>query len=142
MRIINKIKTPKDFLFFLWELPQNLLGLIVIYITKAWYSVAWEDCYFTKKLKNAVSLGRFIILPDIFYNNLTVIRHERGHQKQSRQLGFLYLLVVGLPSVIRNIWDRIAHKKWSSAKRDQWYYGGFPEKQADILGGVKRCIKI
>ena len=52
--------------------------------------------------------------------------------------GPLYLLIIGLPSAIRNIYDRIAHRNWSVVDRTYWYYEGFPEKWADELGGVVR----
>jgi len=138
MKILNPVKNFKDFLLFIWQLPQNLIGIAVIQLTKAWYSVAWKDCYFTDKYDIGVSLGDFIIVSKNDYNNTVVLWHERGHQKQSQKYGWFYLLIVGLPSITRNIWDRIAHKKWSHWKREKWYYSHFPEKQADELGGVKR----
>jgi hypothetical protein len=53
-------------------------------------------------------------------------------------LGWLYLPLVGLPSIIGNIWDRLFHKKWSSDRREKWYYSRYPENWADKLGGVIR----
>ena len=138
MKILNPIKTPKDFVMFVHQLPQNVLGMLVIQVTHAWYSVAWEDCYFTDKLDAAVSLGDFIIAPKRCYNTTNVLWHERGHQKQSQKYGWLYLFIVGIPSAVRNIWDRIAHRKWTNEQHDKWYYSGFPEKQADKLGNVNR----
>ena len=53
-------------------------------------------------------------------------------------LGIMYLLIIGMSSFLRNIYDRIFHKKWLLTDRMTWYYSGFPEKQADKLGGVER----
>ena len=78
-KIIWKVKTAKDVRNFLWELPQNLLGLLLIHTTKAWYSVAWKDCYFTKKIKGVYSLGRFIVLSNEFYNSVFVIKAAREY---------------------------------------------------------------
>lgn len=94
MKIIRKVNTFKDFLFFIWELPQNLLGLFIIWIIGAWYSVAWKDCYFTKKIKGIYSLGRYIILSDEFYNSVSVIKRARAFQSLSRKYGWLYLFVL------------------------------------------------
>ena len=94
MKIIRKVKTFKDFLFFIWELPQNLLDLFIIWIIGAWYSVAWKDCYFTKKIKIAVSLGNYIILNSEYYNNPVKIGEEKELQKLSRKTGWFYLIVV------------------------------------------------
>ena len=94
MKILYRIKTVKDLLYFLWELPQNLLGILLIYTTKAWYSVAWKDCYFTKKIKGVYSLGRFIVLSNEFYNSVFVIKRARDFQNLSRKFGWLYLLML------------------------------------------------
>lgn len=94
MKILYRIKTSKDLLDFLWELQQNLLGMLLIYTTKAWYSVAWKDCYFTKKIKGVYSLGRFIVLSDEFYNSVSVIKAAREYQDLSRKFGWLYLPIL------------------------------------------------
>jgi len=40
--------------------------------------------------------------------------------------------------LFNNLWDRLFHKNWGAARRREWYYGRWPEKQADRLGGVTR----
>ena len=137
-KIIWKVKTAKDVRNFLWELPQNLLGLILIQITNAWYSVGWDDCYFTEKIDFAVSLGSYIVASRSLYNTFVVMKHEQGYQKLSRKYGWFYLPIVGIPSVIRYLIDRYAHKNWSYKDRERWYYSGFPEKQADKYANIKR----
>lgn len=62
------------------------------------------------------------------------ISHEAiGHAQQSRWLGWLYLLIIGLPSItwagIHRI-KRVA-ERWS-------YYDFYTEKWADKIAGVKR----
>lgn len=122
---------------YIWQLPQNILGLLCVLLSKAKLD-KYASIYVAKYFFNSgISLGNYIILQDKLYDE-TVIKHEKGHQKQSLYLGWLYLILVGIPSLIRNVWDRVAHKKWSYEKRVQWYYGGFPENWADKLGGVIR----
>ncbi|WP_237558582.1 hypothetical protein, partial [Cellulomonas carbonis] len=58
--------------------------------------------------------------------------HERGHVKQSIYLGWLYLPVIGVPSII-----------WAGLRRlglfaGRSYYSFYTESWADRLGGVKR----
>lgn len=134
----------KKLILYLWQLPQNLLGLLLIIICRAkrkhYYDI---PCYICKLFHSGISLGQYIILDEIYLrlpylDLIDVLKHENGHSKQSLRLGWLYLLVVGLPSIIRNIYDRIKHKKWSYTKRCKWYYGGYPENWADKLGEVKR----
>jgi hypothetical protein len=48
----------------------------------------------------AVSLGQFIFIFSRYGNVSYIERHEYGHTIQSHLLGPLYLLVVGLPSII------------------------------------------
>ena len=124
---------------YLYQLPQNLIGLLVIAFTKAQKQ---KKCgivfYHTNYSMFGVSLGNYIIIGGSVVEN--TVKHEYGHQFQSLYLGWLYLLVVGLPSVARNIWDRIAHRKWSYKKRSEWYFGGYPENWADKLGTVRRRL--
>ena len=123
-------------LLYIWQLPQNLLGLLVILFTGAEHD--WDD-YWTAKINMGVSLGSYIIIYDKCSRN--ELKHEQGHQKQSRYLGPLYLLIIGLPSALGNMWDRLFHKKWSVSKRVSWYYKQPWEAWADKLGGVKERLK-
>lgn len=121
------------FFEYLWQLPQNILGLIVIWVTKS----KKIECgnYYKTELNIGVSLGSYIIIGNV---TETTLKHEKGHQKQSLYLGWLYLLIVGIPSISRNIYDRLFHRKWTNDERIKWYYSQFPEKQADELGRVER----
>lgn len=127
----------KKFILFIWQLPQNILGLLVILFTGA---VKIECYYFTNKCSEfGVSLGNFIIFGGYYLpSSLGDLRHEQGHQKQSLYLGWLYLILIGLPSIIGNIYDRMFHKKWDNIRRVKWYYNQPWEKWADKLGGVNR----
>ena len=127
---------------FLWQLPQNVLGFILSIGTEKWLCPKGtidnkEDVYvwYSDHIFNCgVSLGRYIILDTKYlnYEHDITIKHEHGHQKQSRILGWLYLLTIGLLSVSGNIYDRIFHKGY------KWYYNQPWEAWADKLGGVKR----
>ena len=134
----------KQFLLILWQLPQYLLGLSLIKITKAVRRVTsgYVWYYFDRaggfnRFFSGVSLASIILLP---YEDLTVIKHERGHSKQSLILGWLYLPVVGIYSaVFCNLWDRRFHTKWNLYDRAYWYYKlRWTERWADKLGGVDR----
>lgn len=121
----------KNFLLYLWQLPQNLLGLLVILITGAFK--AKDGRYWVTGIGGfGVSLGTYIIFGDMNgrYEPLeNSIKHEQGHQKQSLYLGPLYLLVIGLPSVIGNLLNRVIRFDYYRQPWEHW---------ADILGGVKR----
>ena len=116
----------KRILFYLWQLPQNLLGLVVIFFSKAKKDKTLNSIYNTEN-QFGVSLGNYIIIYE--HCSYTDIKHEWGHQKQSLYLGPFYLLVIGLPSALGNL----IHRK---IKFD--YYKQPWERWADKLGGVKR----
>lgn len=128
----------KKFLLYLWQLPQNVLGMLVIAFTKAVYSTDY-DIWVADGYHFGVSLGRFIILGG--HAESTSVLHERGHQRQSLYLGWFYLLLIGLPSALGNVYDQIAHQEWYLSDREKWYYSQPWEKWADKLGGVDRGIE-
>ena len=115
----------KNILLYLWQLPQNLLGLAVIAFTRAEKK---GGIYHADGRRFGVSLGNYIIFRGFF--NATDEKHETGHQKQSLYIGWLYLLVIGLPSVVGNLLNRVI---------DFDYYKQPWEAWADRLGGVERC---
>lgn len=135
----------KETVLFLWQLPQNVLGALVVLFTRAEKVFTFATgrrkwFYGTDRWAFGVSLGYFIIFGtkgDI-YPCKSDLEHEMGHQVQSRILGPLYLIVVGLPSLLGNRWDVAAHKKWSVERRVQWYFAQPWEAWADRLGGVIR----
>ncbi|MBQ4432755.1 MAG: hypothetical protein IJP65_04135 [Bacteroidales bacterium] len=86
--------------------------------------------------KIGISLGKYIILHPS--PSQAELAHEHGHQMQSRYLGWLYLVVIGIPSIVGNVWDTWFHRKWSAAEHVQWYYALPWEHWADRLGEVSR----
>lgn len=126
----------KAVLLWIWQAPQNIAGLLLIAVFRAEKKEAAGIVYYDAKMKSGVSLGNYILLDRRYYPDDNTVKHEHGHQIQSRWLGPVYLLTVGIVSASRNIWDRIAHKNWTYAERHQWYYSAWPEDQANRLGGV------
>ena len=124
----------KSIFLYIWQLPQNIIGLLVILFTGA--KKDYRNLWISDKYNFGVSLGNYVIFGG-FPNNKDV-QHERGHQKQSLYLGWFYLIIIGLPSFIGNIYDRIAHKNWDWKDSYNWYYKQPWEAWADKLGGVER----
>ena len=129
----------KEILLYIWQLPQNLLGLLLIklYGDCSLYNVDnGRRFYSSSHMPSGISLGNYIILYKATFGE--DYHHEYGHSIQSRWLGWFYLLVIGLPSLIGNIWDRLFHRNWSYKDSVRWYYSQLWEAWADHLGGVKR----
>ena len=119
---------------WLWQLPQNLLGLLLIAILRPEDKYEFEGvtiCYATQ-MRGGISLGRYIIIRSHLkdYAGRTE-KHELGHCRQSRMLGWFYLPVIGIPSLLWAAW-------WNEG-RNRSYYSFYTERWADHLGGVKRC---
>ena len=129
---------------WVWQFPQNLVGFLMSRRPESIEEYKGIKVYYTHNtLGCGVSLGDYIIM-DADHLKLPpkdkeqTIKHEYGHHRQSLYLGWLYLLVVGLWSAIRNRYHVWFHKDWESAKATAWYYGSFPENWADKLGEVER----
>lgn len=79
----------------------------------------------TKGTKGSVSLGKYVFLSYMASDRIKL--HEIGHTKQSLMLGPLYLLVIGIPSIL---WAAM-HKTVAPKKDYYWFY---TERWADKLG--------
>ena len=131
----------KKIVLWLWQLPQNVVGFCLTRKPKIVQYYKNVPIYYTKNVFGAgVSLGNYIVLDVNYYTGHVTnsIKHEYGHSRQSLYLGWLYLIVVGLPSVCGNLIDRLFHKSWDIQKRCRWYYGQPWENWADKLGTVQR----
>ena len=133
----------KKILLYLWQLPQNLIGLILTKLLKSEYRFEYRISYYAVNgfFNSAISLGKYILIDNVYLLARekvleNVLKHEKGHSIQSKYLGWFYLFVIGIPSIVRNIYDRVLHKKWLLSDRMNWYYDHFPENWADKLGGV------
>ena len=119
----------KKLLLWLWCFPQNLVGLIVKHVTKA--EKKGNHYRFHSKL-GSVSLGEYIFLCPEHWHNITVLKHENGHRVQSRILGWLYIPVILIPSLIH------AYRFKKSGKDKKEYYKFYTERWADKIAGIKR----
>lgn len=130
------MKKIKKILLYSWQLPQEIIGSFLVLILKGKQTKYGIIGIYTvpNLCHSGISLGDYIIFDNRIEVSETDVLHEYGHQLQSRMLGPLYLLIVGIPSLIRNIYSRIKKKD------EKWYYSRFPENWADKLGGVNSRI--
>lgn len=124
------MKKIKEVLLYLWQFPQNLLGLLFLLFIRGEerHALGGINFYYAKGFAGGISLGKYIILG---YKCDKSVRHEYGHCIQSKKLGWLYLLVVGLPSLIHAAF----HDCESVGKT---YYHFWTETWADKLMNIKR----
>jgi len=130
------------FIFILnctWGIVQSLMGFIVflVFINKPhfWYKssvVTVNVSVRSMKIQGGLSLGNFIFttcnMEKEQIENSRLIKHEFGHALQSALLGPLFLIVIGLPSVI---WAG-CFAGWRR-KHNKNYYSFYTESWADRL---------
>ena len=93
---------------WVWQLPQNLLGVvwknikkdsIITPISNNDIESVGAKAYLIKA-GGAVTLGKYVFISQTYRDQGTIIKHECGHVKQSKMLGPLYLIVIGVPSIL------------------------------------------
>lgn len=142
----------KEILLWLWQLPQNLLGLVLILFYKPEACIILQNgnkVYFSRNMVGGISLGKYSIINSYYAGlktgdktmkpieelvQLDVVKHEGiGHGTQSRYLGWFYLLVIGLPSIIwAGLYGSIIPYTHNG------YYKFPTEASADRIAGIKR----
>lgn len=139
---MNKIlKVILNIILIPWQLPQIIVGLIILSVLKAKgklttvfdYKTSWVFWH-NDPTYTGVSLGPIIILNERNYkdSDLKTVKHEYGHCIQSFILGSIYLLIIGFVSlVINNLLWKVFYPVLP-----YFYYSHFPELWADQLGGV------
>lgn len=120
-----------EILLWIWQAPQNVVGL-VFRLIYGWTAILFRgvDVVVSSRFPGGISLGRTIVVKRSYLANTDTWNHEYGHTRQSLYLGPFYLFVVGIPSLL---WAWY----WNPS-RGVSYYSFYTEKWADKLGGVVR----
>lgn len=99
-------------LLYLWQLPQNVVGLVFLLYFKIFHGATlidqtkWSTAYSSKGMSGGISLGAYCFLSESQARRKENIAHELlGHTPQSRLLGPLYLIVIGIPSLLNATFD-------------------------------------
>ena len=117
-------------IWFLWQLPQNLVALIMMPFIGKLKLVRFENycwAFEAEKMSGGISLGNFILLSPNCAAKESTILHEYGHVVDSHKFGWLYLFIIGLPSLL-----------WATFKpAEKCYYDFFTEIRANNNAGLK-----
>ena len=128
---------------FSWELPQTILGFLIAVILNWTNRLDWVNHkYGSTSLKlsglfGGMSLAPFIIgdeqLIGASHNHL--FQHEFGHIMQSKIWGPLYLLIIGLPSLVSAIVnDYNTHmRKWQEQDANKRARSYFNQKNEETF---------
>ena len=93
-------------LLFIWQILQNIVGFIMWAYFKICGDVEpivknkYSRVYRSKYMSGGISLGCFAFVSNYSSTKKEVVMHEQGHMVDSKILGPLYLLIIGLPSLL------------------------------------------
>ena len=113
----------------LWQLPQVLVGVVMLPFLGKLRFIRYENyCWIFEgeNMSGGISLGCFIFLSKYSAKKEETIRHELGHVKQSHMLGWLYLFIIGIPSIV-----------WAMTNGNKCYYSFYTESWANKLMGLE-----
>ena len=130
----------KRFLFRLWQwiwgLPQTLAGglLYLYYVNRGCPHFPYQGASVViwPRENGSMSLGGYVFLYGSWARtDRATLAHEYGHCVQSLLFGPLYLLAVGLPSIL---WAGLPVFRKRRREQGVSYYSVYPEHSATRLG--------
>ena len=122
-----------SYILVFWQILQNIVGLIYLPFAGVSYREKIGDVlvFETESTNGSVSLGNLVFISKHTRYPERTLRHELGPSKQSQYLGPLYLLIIGLPSLL---W--VVARMMSRTLRKKDYYSFYTEKWANELAGL------
>ena len=127
------MKYIRNLILFIWQLPQHIVALIYFgYLVMMCKDLGVDSRYKQATvipciMRGAVTLGNYVFV-GLNSEYKETVKHELGHTIQSKILGPLYLIVIGIPSItycgLRRLFPSLRKKN---------YYDFFSEKSANYL---------
>lgn len=124
--IMNYIR---NLILFIWQLPQHLLAILYIgYLVMMCKDLGVDSRYkqaivIPCVMRGAVTLGCYIFV-GLNSEYRKTVKHELGHTIQSKILGPLYLIVIGIPSItycgLRRIFPSLRKKNYYDFYTEKW----------------------
>lgn len=130
------MKYIRNLILFIWQLPQHIVALIYFgYLVMMCKDLGVDSRY--KKatvipcvMRGAITLGNYVFI-GLNSEYRKTVKHELGHTIQSKILGPLYLIVIGIPSItycgLRRIFPSLRKKNYHSFYTEKWA-NNFSEK--------------
>lgn len=127
------MKYIRNLILFIWQLPQHIVAIIYFgYLVMMCKDLGVDSRYKQATvipciMRGAVTLGNYVFV-GLNSEYRKTVKHELGHTIQSKILGPLYLIVIGIPSItycgLRRLFPSLRKKN---------YYDFFSEKSANYL---------
>lgn len=124
--IMNYIR---NLILFIWQLPQHLLAILyIVYLVMMCKDLGVDSRYkqaivIPCVMRGAVTLGCYVFV-GLNSEYRKTVKHELGHTIQSKILGPLYLIVIGIPSItycgLRRIFPSLRKKNYYDFYTEKW----------------------
>ncbi|NCU27535.1 hypothetical protein EOM86_12605 [Candidatus Nomurabacteria bacterium] len=122
-------------LLFIWQLPQNIVAVVMLPFLGKMSIIKIDNACVSlvgTRMSGGITLGSFIFLSKASAQEPYVIEHEYGHVKDSHLFGPLYLLIIGLPSLLWAASYSCSKKSYEG----RTYYDFFTERRANRNAGL------
>ena len=123
------MKYIRNLILFIWQLPQHLLAILYIgYLVMMCKDLGVDSRYkqaivIPCVMRGAVTLGCYVFV-GLNSEYRKTVKHELGHTIQSKILGPLYLIVIGIPSItycgLRRIFPSLRRKNYYDFYTEKW----------------------
>lgn len=123
------IKYIRNLILFIWQLPQHIVALIYFgYLVMMCKDLGVDSRYkqaivIPCVMRGAVTLGNYIFV-GLNSEYRKTVKHELGHIIQSKILGPLYLIVIGIPSItycgLRRLFPSLRKKNYYNFYTEKW----------------------
>ena len=127
------MKYIRNLILFIWQLPQHIVALIYFgYLVMMCKDLGVDSRYkqaivIPCVMRGAITLGNYVFV-GLNSEYKETVKHELGHTIQSKILGPLYLIIIGIPSItycgLRRIFPSLRKKN---------YYNFYTERTANNL---------
>ena len=123
------IKYIRNLILFIWQLPQHIVALIYFgYLVMMCKDLGVDSRYKQATvipciMRGAVTLGDYVFV-GLTSEYRKTVKHELGHTIQSKILGPLYLIVIGIPSItycgLRRLFPSLRKKNYYNFYTEKW----------------------
>ena len=123
------MKYIRNLILFIWQLPQHIIALIYFgYLVMMCKDLGVDSRYKQATvipciMRGAVTLGNYVFV-GLNSEYRKTVKHELGHTIQSKILGPLYLIVIGIPSItycgLRRLFPSLRKKNYYDFYTEKW----------------------
>lgn len=123
------MKYIRNLILFIWQLPQHIVAIIYFgYLVMMCKDLGIDSRYkqaivIPCVMRGAVTLGNYVFV-GLNSEYKKTVKHELGHTIQSKILGPLYLIVIGIPSItycgLRRLFPSLRKKNYYNFYTEKW----------------------